>query len=167
VDALSNLQPSQLDQLARSLEFVVKQAHWLTGFNNAQPIRFGNAAASQLQLGIYGELADTLHQARACGIELGDAVWKLQLRLIRHLERIWRKPDHGIWETRKQPRRFTQSQAMLWAALDRTIRTAQAEGTQPCSSIGHLKRWRAQVHAEVCEHGFSRERNSFVRHFDS
>ena len=44
------------------------EASWLSGFEGARPIRIGNAAAGQLQLDIYGEIADAMFQARRHGL---------------------------------------------------------------------------------------------------
>ena len=41
---------------------------WLPGFRNSAPVRIGNSAHSQLQLDVYGEVMDALHQARRGGI---------------------------------------------------------------------------------------------------
>ena len=41
---------------------------WLPGFEDARPVRIGNAAAAQLQLDVYGEVADALFQARLHGL---------------------------------------------------------------------------------------------------
>jgi len=141
------------------------QAHWLRGFDESRPVRFGNNAFTQHQLDVYGELVDALHQARSLGIGLNESLWRLQVRLIEHLSTIWREPDHGIWESRHRPKCFTQSQAMAWAALDRTIRSAELD-----RRAGSLQRWqqlRSEIHARVCQHGFNRSRNAFVRDFDS
>ena len=37
------------------------EADWLSGYADSKPVRFGNGAADQLQLDIYGEVIDALH----------------------------------------------------------------------------------------------------------
>ncbi len=41
---------------------------WLPGYEKSQPVRIGNAAHEQLQLDIFGEIMDALHQARQGGL---------------------------------------------------------------------------------------------------
>ena len=41
---------------------------WLSGYEGSTPVRTGNAAYSQFQLDIYGEVADTLFQCRRVGM---------------------------------------------------------------------------------------------------
>ncbi|HTT03145.1 MAG TPA: glycoside hydrolase family 15 protein [Steroidobacteraceae bacterium] len=141
------------------------EASWLAGFDGARPVRFGNAAFSQHQLDVYGEVIDALQQAHAHGIKFSEAAWRMQLKMVEHLETVWRQPDNGIWEVRDTPRRFTYSQAMIWAALDRLIRRAESERLE--APLERWKRLRAQIHAEVCRSAFHPDRNTFVRDFDS
>jgi GH15 family glucan-1,4-alpha-glucosidase len=85
--------------------------------------------------------------------------------LVEHLEAVWREPDDGIWETRGGPKRFTYSQAMIWASLHRLIHHAETTG-----ATAPLERWkclRTEIHAEIRRRGFDAARNTFVRDFDS
>jgi carbohydrate kinase (thermoresistant glucokinase family) len=138
---------------------------WLPGYQGAAPVRIGNAAAGQLQLDVYGELTDALHQARTQGLSPVASAWAQQIKLIEHLELIWEQPDDGIWEVRGGRRHFTFSKVMAWVALDRTVRDAeQFELKAP------LDRWRAlrdHMHATICERGFDNSRNTFTQSFGS
>jgi GH15 family glucan-1,4-alpha-glucosidase len=138
---------------------------WLPGYAESRPVRVGNAAATQVQLDVYGELMDALHQARHAGLTPSEHGWALQKTLIDHLESIYGEPDEGIWEVRGGRRHFTHSKVMAWVALDRTIRTAQEFGMP-----GPVERWRAlraDIHREICERGFNASIGSFVQSYDS
>jgi GH15 family glucan-1,4-alpha-glucosidase len=80
----------------------------LAGYGGARPVRIGNAAAGQAQLDVPGEvveLATVLVRVSALPEELGNAVPLLAGWLVEH----WREPDHGIWEIRGAPQRYTHS----------------------------------------------------------
>jgi|HubBroStandDraft_6_1064221.scaffolds.fasta_scaffold16058_3 GH15 family glucan-1,4-alpha-glucosidase len=80
----------------------------LAGYGGARPVRIGNAAAGQTQLDVPGEvieLATSLARESALPDELRVAVPILAEWLVRH----WREPDHGIWEIRGSPARYTHS----------------------------------------------------------
>ena len=135
----------------------------LPGYAGSQPVRIGNAAHAQLQLDVFGEVVDALHQARRGGLIPRDTDWAFQRALLDHLESVWATPDAGMWEIRAEPRHFTYSKAMAWVALDRGIRSAEIFGLD-----GPLDRWRLvrdTIHREVCARGFDAELGSFVQSY--
>ena len=134
---------------------------WLPGYEGSTPVRIGNAAHNQLQLDIFGEVMDALHQARAGGLGGYMSGWDLERELLAHLEKIWRKPDEGIWEVRSRREHFTYSKVMAWVAFDRAIKSAENFGLE-----GEIERWkntRDDIHADVCAHGFDPDSGCFVR----
>ena len=138
---------------------------WLSGYQGAAPVRIGNAASAQLQLDVYGEVIGALHQARMGSLRDPKAGWSLQCGLMEHLESIWQQPDEGMWEVRGGRRHFVASKAFCWMAFDRSIQDAE-QFDLPAP----MERWRAvreQIHAEVCDQGFSREKNSFKQSYES
>ena len=138
---------------------------WLPGYESSTPVRVGNAAYGQLQLDVYGEIMDALHQARRTGLALSEEGWELERVLLEHLERVWNEPDEGIWEVRGGNRHFVHSKVMVWVALDRALRSARRFNLE-----APVERWAAlrdRVHAEVCERGFHPGRNAFVQAYGS
>ncbi len=136
---------------------------WLSGYQGASPVRVGNAASTQLQLDVYGELIDAIYQETALGLVPSSKSWELQRALMLHLERIWEQPDESIWEVRGGAQNFTFSKAMVWVAVDRSIRAAEQ-----FNQAAPLERWRAlrtRIHDTVCREGFNESRNSFVQYF--
>ncbi|MEU8528840.1 glycoside hydrolase family 15 protein [Streptomyces sp. NPDC048629] len=139
---------------------------WLRGHAGSAPVRIGNAAVDQLQLDVYGEVVDSLFQAREAGIPAEAHAWNLQLSLLGFLESTWRDPDEGLWEVRGPRRHFTHSKVMAWVAADRAVRTLEDDP----SLNGDPARWRAmrdEVHAEVCERAYDPERNTFTQSYGS
>jgi GH15 family glucan-1,4-alpha-glucosidase len=141
------------------------EAGWLPGYEGSRPVRIGNAAYSQAQLDVFGEVMDALHQARRGGMPSGEADWELQRHLIDHVARIWEKPDQGIWEVRSPPEHFTYSKVMAWVAIDRAIQGAEKFGFRaPLESWRHL---RQAIHDDVCRNGYDARLGSFVRAYGS
>src|SRR5262249_34954190 len=69
---------------------------WLPGFAGSRPVRIGNAASTQLQLDVYGEVLDAAYQSIAHGIEGSAFGWALVKRMLAWLEDGWRQADAGI-----------------------------------------------------------------------
>ncbi|MET9346566.1 glycoside hydrolase family 15 protein [Streptomyces termitum] len=139
---------------------------WLRGYADSAPVRTGNAAVTQFQLDVYGEVMDTLSLAREAGIPARRHAWNLQLSLLGFLESHWREPDEGLWEVRGPRRHFTHSKVMAWVAADRAVRTLEADPSLP----GEPDRWRAlrdEIHAEVCAKAYDPGRNTFTQSYGS
>jgi GH15 family glucan-1,4-alpha-glucosidase len=137
----------------------------LPGYQDSRPVRVGNAASSQLQLDVYGEVLATLYESAKKGLHKSSAAWSLARAIIGHLETIWFLPDDGIWEIRGKRRQFVHSKVMAWVAFDRAIRMKEEFGGE-----GPVERWqkiRSEIHNEVCRFGYSKEVNSFVQYFGS
>ncbi|HSQ31430.1 MAG TPA: glycoside hydrolase family 15 protein, partial [Gemmatimonadaceae bacterium] len=138
---------------------------WLPGYENSKPVRCGNAAHEQLQLDVYGEVMDALHQARIGKIREIPEAWSLEKALIQQLEKIWRTPDQGIWEVRGEPKHFTHSKVMAWVAFDRVIKSAEQ-----FRLAGPIDRWRSirdEIHADVCRNAYSSKHEAFVQSYGS
>ncbi len=141
------------------------QIPWLPGYGKSRPVRIGNAASQQRQLDVYGEVMDALHQARKGGLQANAENWDMQRALLDHLEKIWREPDEGIWETRGPPQHFTFSKVMCWVAFDRGIKAIEeAELDGP---LDHWKKVRGEIHETVCRDAFNASLGSFTQAFGS
>ena len=141
------------------------EADWLCGYDGSKPVRIGNAAAVQLQLDVFGEVADALLHAHLGGIQPTETGIALQRSLTNHLATIWNKPDQGIWEVRGEPQHFTYSKVMVWVAFDRSIKSAEMFGLQ-----GSLEQWislRDKIHLDVCTNAFDAQLNSFTQAYGS
>ena len=160
--------PSQIQimyGLAGEKRLAEWEVPWLAGYEGSKPVRIGNAAADQLQLDVFGEVLDAMHQARVGGLQpLADA-WDFQRVLMSHLEEIWPLEDEGIWEVRGGRRHFTYSKMMAWVAFDRTIRSAEAFGLE--GPIDHWRKLRARIHAEVCDKAFNPKIGAFMQSYGS
>jgi GH15 family glucan-1,4-alpha-glucosidase len=141
------------------------QVGWLPGYEKSAPVRVGNAAHSQLQLDVLGELMDTLHQARCGGLAPNAEGWALEIEFLKHLEKIWQRKDSGIWEVRGDEQHFVYSKVMAWVAFDRAIKSAQV--FKLGGDLAHWTSMRDRIHADVCANGYDEKRKSFVRSYGS
>jgi GH15 family glucan-1,4-alpha-glucosidase len=138
---------------------------WLSGYENSSPVRIGNAAYQQLQLDVFGEIADAMLQNLKAGMGITERGRALRPVILEYLARAWREPDEGIWEVRGGPQHFVHSKVMAWVAFDRAADAVEAEAFGDAA-----QRWREiadEIHAEICERGFDVGLNSFVQSYGS
>ncbi|MFE2914616.1 glycoside hydrolase family 15 protein [Kitasatospora indigofera] len=140
----------------------------LPGYECSVPVRVGNAAASQLQLDVFGEVLELMWLAHRSGIALDDATGRLWVAMVHRLEDLWEHPDEGIWEVRGPRRHFVHSKVMAWTAFDRALDLASETNVQVPQEV--QRRWAAvrdRIHAEVCERGYDPRRNTFTQSYGS
>ncbi|MBM3672505.1 MAG: glycoside hydrolase family 15 protein [Actinobacteria bacterium] len=142
-----------------------QELEWLPGYEASAPVRIGNAATLQFQLDVYGEVADSLFASRRMGVPPDPSGWPLYVAVLEFLEDHWQEPDEGIWEIRGPRRQFTHSNVMSWVAFDRAVQGCEEFGLG--WDIDRWKKLRDQVHADVCEHGFDPDKNTFVQSYGS
>ncbi len=138
---------------------------WLPGYEHSRPVRIGNAASTQLQLDVYGEVLDAAYQTLAHGVERDDNAWSLIRMLLSWLENGWREKDAGIWEVRGPARHFTHSKVMAWVAFDRAVCFHEQLGR-----AGPVDRWRSlrdEIHRAVTAHAWNSEKRAFTQSFGS
>jgi GH15 family glucan-1,4-alpha-glucosidase len=138
---------------------------WLPGFGSSRPVRIGNAAFSQFQLDVFGEVVDATYQGWRLGVRDDDDAWRVERALVTYLESVWKEPDEGIWEVRGPRRHFTHSKVMAWVAVDRAVKAIERFGLE-----GPLDHWRAirdAIHLEVCRRGFDARQGAFVQSYGS
>ena len=138
---------------------------WLPGYANSRPVRIGNAAYSQRQLDVPGEIMEALHLARRQGLSPSPEAWRLQCAVMEFVESAWRDTDEGIWEIRGKRQHFTHSKVMAWVAADRAVKDVEHFGLE-----GEVEKWRRlreEIHRQVCAEGYNHELGAFVQHYGS
>jgi len=144
-------------------EASIRERSWslFEGYRRSQPVRFGNAAAQQEQLDVYGEVLDALSLYVDAGYPVDRDTKRWILRVGDLLSMSWPHPDHGIWEIRGEPRHYVHSKVMCWTALDRVERLARKLGARP--STAAWAQAREGLVRTVLKSGYSTTRRSFVQ----
>ncbi|MGI9038620.1 MAG: glycoside hydrolase family 15 protein [Gemmatimonadota bacterium] len=143
-------------------ELPERELDHLEGYRGSRPVRIGNAAVEQFQLDVYGEVMDSVHIWRRVH-EMTEGMWALSTSLASDVMRLWSQPDLGVWEVRSEPRHFVFSKVMAWVTLDRVIRAAE-ELDLP-GDIDAWRQTRDAIHADVLEHGWNADRDTFTQHY--
>jgi GH15 family glucan-1,4-alpha-glucosidase len=136
----------------------------LDGYCGSRPVRIGNAAHSQFQLDVYGEVIGAVDEATQRGASLDRDSQRLLRRLTEIVCERWQEPDAGIWEKRGGARQHVHGKVMAWSALDSALKIAgrcHIKVDRP-----HLEKTKIEIKEAVLTHGFDAERNTFVSIFD-
>lgn len=130
------------------------------GYRGSRPVRAGNGAATQTQLGTFGDLFDTVWHYVRNGHRLDAPTGQMLAELADRCCDIWQRPDAGIWEL-EVTRQYTISKMGCWVALDRAVSLAAAGAVH----TGHAGRWKAeadQIRTWVNTHCWSQAKQSYT-----
>jgi len=135
----------------------------LRGYRDSRPVRDGNDAAGQLQLGAYGDLLHTAWLYTRLGNRLDETTGTHLAESVDLLTEIWANRDSGIWEL-PDKQHYTSSKMGCWLAFDRAAQLIR-EGQLPDS--GRRQRFLEagrDVASWIEEHCWSDERHSYTQH---
>jgi trehalose-phosphatase len=136
----------------------------LAGYGDSRPVRVGNAASQQVQLDVFGTVADLIASLAESGAPLTPEHMRLLDAMVEAVARRWHEPDHGIWEVRDTPRHHVSSKVMCWNTVNRAIAARQiVDGIERDSDVA----LRARIHADVLANGWSARLGGFSAAYGS
>jgi trehalose-phosphatase len=116
----------------------------LPGYAGSRPVRVGNLANHQLQLDVFGPIADLLAAVADLRGSVLETEWRVLESMVEAVSRRWHEPDHGLWEARLPPRHHVYSKVMCWLTVDRALHIVRQHGgadrpdwTELRDRIGH------------------------------
>ncbi|TSE17660.1 bifunctional trehalose-phosphatase/glycoside hydrolase family 15 protein [Arthrobacter sp. KBS0703] len=136
----------------------------LPGYAGSRPVRIGNAADHQVQLDVFGPIAELIHALSTSQGSLAPAHWDLMVQMASAVLARWHEADHGIWEARRAPRHHVYTKVMCWVTLDRALRTAARLGRDPEPSWAPMA---TIIRDEVLREGWDDTASSYTVAYDS
>jgi GH15 family glucan-1,4-alpha-glucosidase len=138
---------------------------YLDGYAGSRPVRIGNDARDQLQLDVYGEVADAAARYSSAGVEFDRDTAGFLKDIGETVCRRWREPDEGIWEPRAGRAHHTHSKVLCWVALDRLIKMHRRGAIR--IDLDRYRRERDAIRDEVERCGYNRRLESYTATLNS
>jgi GH15 family glucan-1,4-alpha-glucosidase len=131
----------------------------LRGYRDSRPVRYGNAARTQLQLGSWGDLLETASIYVSQGNVLDEATAEMLADCVDRVAILWRDEDCGMWEL-DELRQYTTSNIAVWMAFDRALGLAE-QGKMPDHHASQWREQRDRLRAWIEEHCWSDELGAY------
>jgi GH15 family glucan-1,4-alpha-glucosidase len=131
----------------------------LPGYAGSRPVRVGNLANHQLQLDVFGPVADLLLAVAGARGSIRPEQWRVLEAMVQAVQRRWHEPDHGLWEARLPPRHHVYSKVMCWMTVDRAVQVARQH------TGGERPDWvelRDRIAANILEHGWHDDAGAYT-----
>ncbi|MFB9239510.1 trehalose-phosphatase [Plantactinospora siamensis] len=123
----------------------------LPGWAGSRPVRVGNLANHQLQLDVFGPIADLLAAVADRRGSVREEEWRVLDSMVEAVRRRWHEPDHGLWEARLAPRHHVFSKVMCWMTVDRALQMVRRHGAGDRPEWAEL---RDRIGQNVLEYGW-------------
>ncbi len=137
----------------------------VSGYRDSQPVRVGNRAAKQRQIGSLAYMADCVRLYMESGGTLEEEHWQLVCGAAGYIREHWQEPGSGIWEL-EQEAHYVSGRVLAWVVLERAERIAAQSGF---GEPAQLARWRAEagvIRDEVLDRGWNEEKGAFRQRYD-
>jgi GH15 family glucan-1,4-alpha-glucosidase len=131
----------------------------LRGYRDSRPVRYGNAARTQLQLGSWGDLLETADLYLSEGHLLDPETAELLASCVDRVAILWPDGDSGMWEL-DETRQYTTSNMAVWMAFDRALGLA-AQGHLPDNHVPQWREQRERLHAWIEESSWSEKLGAY------
>jgi GH15 family glucan-1,4-alpha-glucosidase len=131
----------------------------LAGYRGSRPVRYGNAARTQLQLGSWGDLLETAALYVSEGNMLDEETGEMLASCVDRVTVLWPDQDSGMWEL-DEHRHYTTSKIGGWTAFDRALRLAE-KGHIPDRHVAQWREQRRRIHAWIEESCWSEKLGAY------
>ncbi|MEV0645659.1 trehalose-phosphatase [Phytomonospora sp. NPDC050363] len=131
----------------------------LPGYAGSRPVRVNNSANKQVQLDVFGPVADLVAAVADLRGGLSDFESEVILAMADAVERRWHEPDHGLWEAPRPPRHHVYSKVMCWYTITKAIYLADNHGLPRKENWAAL---RDTIAENVLEHGWNENLRTYT-----
>ncbi len=141
-----------------------RELRHLSGWRGSSPVRVGNAAWSQRQIDVYGEVMDAAHQLRDYLGDSSPTTLRFLVEVAEAARRRWQEKDRGIWEVRGGEKHFLHSKLMCWVALDRAV--ALADLLHAAEKVSEWYKVREEIRSTILTRGWNSGLGAFTQALD-
>ena len=133
----------------------------LSGYKSSPPVRIGNAASTQRQLDVYGEVIEAVSHFFWTEEKIDREAQRMVCQYGDFVCRHWYEPDDGMWEPRTPREHYTHSRSSCWLALDRLI-SLHKRGLVKGLPVEKLVRIRERIRSEIEERGWNAKLQAYT-----
>lgn len=132
----------------------------LSGYRGTRPVHLGNQAGTQLQLGGWGDMVETIWTYCCHGHVLNPETGERIADMVDLLSDLWGCEDAGLWEL-GQYAHYMTSKLSCWTAFERVLDLVKRD-VVPARSVERWQRERDAVERFIETRLWSDERGSYL-----